>query len=71
MSYENINGTRSYEDASELAFFELSGLIENELASAELLQKTIRTEMTETAFLLECDVVCLENIARDQPIGNN
>ncbi|MBQ8207417.1 MAG: sporulation protein YqfD [Clostridia bacterium] len=69
MEYETVNAIRSAQQASELAFFELERLIETELASADLLRKTISTEMTENEFLLECEIVCLENIAVSMPMG--
>ncbi len=67
--YRTVSELRSYEDASEIAFFELQALIEAELSDAELLEKTVKTEMTDDEFIILCDIVCLENIAKDLPIG--
>lgn len=69
--YEFVNETRSTEQASELAFFELERLIESELHAAELLQKTITTSMTDDELILECEIVCLENIAQSVPMGED
>ena len=66
--YKTISAVRSYEEASELAFFELRSLIESELADAELLQKTIKTEMTDDEFIISCHIICLENIAKDMRV---
>ena len=67
--YRTVSSTRSYEEASEIAFFELRALIESELSDAELLEKTVKTEMTDEEFIISCHIVCLENIAKDLPIG--
>ncbi len=68
--YKTVSATHSYEEASEIAFFELRSLIEKELPDAELLEKTIKTEMTDEEFIISCQIICLENIAKDLPIGN-
>ncbi|MBQ8005963.1 MAG: sporulation protein YqfD, partial [Clostridia bacterium] len=67
-SYELRRVRRSEKEASELAFFELEKLILSELSDADLLKKTVRTEIGEKEFLLWCDVICSENIARSVPI---
>ncbi len=67
--YETATEERSYEEASEIAFFELQAMIEAELSAAELLEKNIKTEMNDGEFIISCDIVCLENIAKDLPIG--
>ncbi|MBR6603549.1 MAG: sporulation protein YqfD, partial [Clostridia bacterium] len=66
--YKTVKKSRSYEEASSLAFFELQAIIEAELSEAELLQKTVKTEITDNEFIILCDIICLENIAKDQPI---
>ncbi len=66
-SYETVNANRSVEDASQLAFFELQNLIEAELCDADLLRKTITTEISENEFLLSCTVICSQNIAVSTP----
>ncbi len=67
-SYELRRVRRSEKEASELAFFELEKLILSELSDADLLKKTVRTEIGEKEFLLWCDVICSENIAKSVPI---
>lgn len=59
--------TRNEREASELAFFEMRRQIEATLADADLLEKKIRTEITETSLVLTCDVTCSENIAVSVP----
>lgn len=66
--YKTVSVTRSYEEASEIAFFELGALIESELGEAELLEKTIKTEITDKEFIISCHIICLENIAKDMSI---
>ncbi len=66
--YKTVKKSRSYEEASSLAFFELQAIIEAELCEAELLRKTVKTEITDNEFIILCDIICLENIAKDQPI---
>lgn len=69
LEYTTVSARRTESEASELAFFELQKFITSELSEASLLRKTIRTEMTDNAFILECDIICSENIARTVPIG--
>lgn len=61
--------TRNADEASELAFFELRNRIENSLGGADLLEKKISTEITETALVLTCCVTCSENIAKSVPFN--
>ncbi|MBE6538734.1 MAG: hypothetical protein E7671_04645 [Ruminococcaceae bacterium] len=69
LEYKTVSARRTEGEASDLAFFELEKLISAELRDASLLRKEIRTEMTDTCFILECDVVCSENIAKTVPLG--
>lgn len=69
LEYETISARRTEKEASELAFFELEKLILAELSGADLLRKTISTEMTEKEFLLKCDIICSENIAVSAPFS--
>ena len=62
--YETV--TRTHEEALQVAYAELSeslfGLAEN----AQLLQKNVSTEMTDSSVILTCTVLCIENIALQQ-----
>ena len=50
--------------AEELAYYELSLLIEKELPGAQLLRKSVSTELSEESYILSCTVVCIEDIAK-------
>ena len=50
--------------ARELAYLELRALIEREIPDAQLLKKTVYGELLEDSYILECTVVCIEDIAR-------
>ena len=54
--------TRTAAEAEELAHMELTRQI-GALTDATLLQKNITATLTDTAYRLECTVVCIENIA--------
>ncbi len=69
LEYETYSARRTEKEASDLAFFELEKLIRAELSDADLLGKTIRTEITEDEFFLWCDLICSENIALSAPIS--
>lgn len=58
---------RSYEEASRLAFFELNNLILEKFTDADILEKNIKTDITESSLLLKCELVCSENIAKAVP----
>lgn len=63
--------TRSEKEASELAFFEMERLLAAELKDADLLKKTVSTEITSEAVIISCDVICSENIAVSVPFGED
>ncbi len=69
--YDTVREKRSVTEASELAFFELQNLIAASLDGGELLRKNIRTEITDTEFILRCDIISSENIATTKTIENN
>ncbi len=58
----------SEEEAMELAFYRLSLALGELSDDAELLEKNIRFEITDTGYILVCRVECLENIAEGQKI---
>ena len=61
--YEYRVATRDHAQAEALAYYELERRIASSLADAELLRKTITVTVTEDAFVLNCSVQCLEDIA--------
>lgn len=67
--YQTTVAKLDEKEASEIAFFELENLILTKLQDADLLKKTIKTEITDNEFLLECDIICSENIAKSVPIS--
>ena len=69
--YRTEEKKRSPEAASELAFFELNNLIYTTLSSADILSKTVKTELTDEFFIIKCDLICSENIAVGKPISKN
>lgn len=63
MPYETVFATRSYEDALDEAYGELEKKLASLSGSAQLLRKDVRTTLTETSVVLDCTVLCVENIA--------
>ena len=65
--------TYGTEEAMERAFSALSGELEDFVTKtgAELLSKTVRCELDESAFRIHCTVICVENIALVQEFGIN
>ena len=55
--------TRTYEEASALAYEELSHRLASLGEEAELLDKRIAVTLAEDHVILECTVKCIENIA--------
>lgn len=68
---ESERKKRSIDAASELAFFELNKLISTELVGADILSKSITTEIGDTSLKLSCDIICSENIAKRVPFTVN
>ena len=67
MPYTIEVAERTSSEAEELAYFELSRQIGEIPGGAELIRKTITTRLTDTAFYLECELVCVEDIAVERP----
>lgn len=65
---ETVTLTRTPAEAQELAYLELSRRIAALPGGAELLSKTIRTMLTEDAFILDVTYSCVEDIAVSVPI---
>ncbi len=55
--------TRTYEEATVLAYEELNRLIAESCATDQLLSKTITTEVGDTSVALRCEILCICNIA--------
>ena len=60
--YEEVSATRTEAQALEMAYAELAREIEA-LGDVQLLRKEITTSISEDALILECTVLCLEDIA--------
>ena len=55
--------TLDEENAMKIAFAELDKKMEALSESVELLEKNIEFEINENAYVLKCNLVCIENIA--------
>lgn len=69
--YEAKTRKRTYEEASALAFSQLNELISKELGDGELLQKNLKTEIDESKFIIKCDIIALENVAKNVTVKIN
>lgn len=58
--------TRSAKQALELAYSDLDEQLRTLSNAAQILEKRVTTEITDTAVLLRATVTCIENIARTQ-----
>ena len=63
LPYTEVEKTRLPEEALTLAYGQLDSELATLLEGAELLEKRITTELTDTAVVLHCTVRCIENIA--------
>lgn len=61
--YEETEVDLTVEEALALAYEELSRSIGTLSADTQLLRKDIKTTLTEDSLILECVVLCIENIA--------
>ena len=61
--YETERRRYSETEAMNIAYYRLGERLENELAEAELLRKTVECEITDFAYILRCTVECIEDIA--------
>ena len=55
--------TRTYEEATVLAYEELSRIIAANCESDQLLSKTVSSSITDTSVVLRCEILCICNIA--------
>ena len=67
MPYTLEMATRTPAEAEELAYLELARQIGELPGGAELIRKTITTRLTDEAFVLDCTLVCIEDIAVQRP----
>ncbi len=63
LRYEYRQMTRDYERAEALAYYELERRIAEECSDAVLLRKNIAVTLTDEAYILNCTIQCLEDIA--------
>ena len=71
LEYETESAERDIEIAMEQALFELSEQISRSSPECELLRKQISTEISDTALILDCHIVCVQNIAVEKEIEIN
>lgn len=63
LPYEQRPAERSHEEALALAYGELEDRLSSLPADTLLLKKSVFTTLTETTLVLECDLLCIMNIA--------
>ncbi len=63
LPYSYVSSRYDGEMAMKLAFYRLKCQLEKDFGDAQLLSKTITTNLTENEFILDCTLVCIENIA--------
>lgn len=56
----------SHEEAIDNAFSQLRAQMDSALKNAELVNKTVSTSFDEKGFYIDCELYCLENIAKIQ-----
>ena len=61
--YTEKRFTRAPEEALELAYAQLATELSALSTEAQILQKSITTTLTDTSLILDCKVICIENIA--------
>ena len=61
---ESVSVLRSKEEVLDLAYRELSALLEGLSADLQLLEKRIVTEWSDEGVTLHCSIKCIENIAK-------
>ena len=58
----------TYNEASEVAFAQLTEQLTTALYSAELISKKVTTYYDDKYYYIECEIYCLEDIAEEQQI---
>lgn len=56
--------TRTYDEATLLAYEELDRQISAACENAQLLSKTVYPTLTDTSVILKCEILCICNVAR-------
>lgn len=64
VTYETSIERYSDAEAMDIAYYRLSRELESELSEAQILKKTVTSELTEDAYILNCTVRCIENIGQ-------
>ena len=64
--YEIVTVKLSVSEAVDLAFVQLREELDKNLQSAELIDKSVKTYYDSEAFYIECQLYCLEDIAKEQ-----
>lgn len=64
IAYETSTERYSDKEAMDIAYYRLSRELERELSEAQMLKKTVTAELTESAYILNCTVRCIENIGQ-------
>jgi len=62
--YEEVPAFRTPEQALDLAYARLAAELGRFSGDTQLLRKDVSTTITETALILDCTVLCIENIAQ-------
>ena len=62
--YNTVKLQRTENEAKLEALEKLNELIKNELGDAEILKRSENVRFTESSCILECEIVCIEDIAR-------
>lgn len=61
--YTERSFTRTPNEALELAYAQLAAELSQLSEDVQILQKTISTTVTDTELILDCSILCIENIA--------
>ena len=64
--YEYKEAELTKDEAIDRAFSSLRAQLDNLLKNAELISKTVTTSYDENGFYIDCELYCLENIAKIQ-----
>lgn len=63
--YRYETAKRSETEAVKLAYYELLLETQDLLRSAELLKKTVKADFRDEAYVIDCELYCIENIAKE------
>ena len=71
VEYETVKAKRTVSEAEALAKARLDEILKSEFADAEISSREISFEKEGNTVILNCDVVCIENIALTQEFEIN